>query len=193
MPNIANVLKEEIQRLAKKQVKAGIEPLRRENTRLRKHVADLRRQIAELTRTSQQLLARAGSSSAPAGSNDETADTAPKLRPTSKSLESLRHRLGLTQVQFGQLLGVSGQAVVYWAARRGPVKMRRSTLAALADVQRIGKREARKRLEAIGEPPAGRRGGVRTRARGTRTGRSARVGRGTRGGKATRSAPAAEA
>ena len=46
MPNVANVLREEIQRLAKKQVKAGLSPLRRDHMRLKKSVADLRRQVA---------------------------------------------------------------------------------------------------------------------------------------------------
>lgn len=152
MPNIANVLREEIQRLARKQVKAGLAPLKRENIRLKKSVADLKRQVADLTRTSSELRGKVGTvvaSRVAAGSDDAQDGAAgPKLRPTSKSLESLRHRLGLTQVEFGQLLGVSGQAVVYWASKRGRVQMRAKTLAALADVQRIGKREARRRLDA---------------------------------------------
>jgi DNA-binding transcriptional regulator YiaG len=149
MPNIASVLKEEIQRLARKQVKAGLAPLKRDNVRLKKSVADLKRQVTDLARAN-SVLQRRG---LPAGASEPVeaaSNGAPKLRPTSKSLESLRHRLGLTQVEFAQLLGVSGQAVVYWAARRGRVHMRAKTLAALADVQKIGKREARRRLEAQG-------------------------------------------
>jgi DNA-binding XRE family transcriptional regulator len=80
---------------------------------------------------------------------EHATQNAGKLRPTSKSLKGLRARLGLTQAQFGQLLGVSGQAVVQWAGREGRVRMRTTTLAALARIQNIGKREARRRLEEM--------------------------------------------
>jgi DNA-binding transcriptional regulator YiaG len=164
MPNIASVLKEEIQRLARKQVKAVVGPLRRDSIRLKKSVADLRRQIAALDRASRDVLTRV----APIVETEQTQKTseeAARLRPTSKSLEKLRKRLGLTQVQFGRLLGVSGQAVVRWAGMDGRVRMRRSTLSALAGIQRIGKREARRRLETIAGLTKARRGPRRGAAR----------------------------
>jgi DNA-binding transcriptional regulator YiaG len=70
----------------------------------------------------------------------------------------LRRRLGLTQVQFGTLLGVSGQAVGQWESKGGRVRMRRPTLAAVAGIQEIGRREARRRLESMVEPQAVRTG-----------------------------------
>ena len=50
MPNIAKVLREEIQRLAKRQARVELRPVRRDNVRLKKIVADLRRQMAALNR-----------------------------------------------------------------------------------------------------------------------------------------------
>jgi len=47
---------------------------------------------------------------------------------------------------------VSGQAVVKWASRDGRIRMRKTTLAALARIQNIGKREAWRRLEGMVEP-----------------------------------------
>jgi DNA-binding transcriptional regulator YiaG len=81
----------------------------------------------------------------------EATENAAKLRPTSESLKKLRARLGLTQAQFGKLLGVSGQAVVRWASRDGRIRMRKTTLSALARIQNIGKREAWRRLEGMAE------------------------------------------
>ncbi len=153
MANIGNVLKEEIQRLARRQVNAAVTPLKRENIRLKKGVAELRRQIAALDRTNRELIRKVTPVVAVTES-EKAAEVAPTLRPTSKGLERLRHRLGLTQVQFGKLLGVSGQAVVNWATHDGRLRLRRSTLSALASIQQIGKREARRRLEAMGEPVA---------------------------------------
>ena len=149
MPDVARVLREEVQRLAKKQVKAGLAPIKRETVRLKKQVADLRRELAALTRTSRELLARVTA----VVTTKETAvatERAATLRPTSKSLVRLRRRLALTQIQFGRLLGVSGQAVLNWERKGSRVRMRSANLAALAGIQTMGKREARRRVEELG-------------------------------------------
>jgi DNA-binding transcriptional regulator YiaG len=157
MPNLARVLREEIQRLARKQVKAGWSPVKREQVRLRKSVTDLRRQLTALSRTSQELVTKV--TALLASQETEVAqEQVANLRPTSRSLGALRRRLGLTQVQFGTLLGVSGQAVGQWESKEGRVRMRRATLGALAGIQHIGRREARRRLESMVEPQAVRTG-----------------------------------
>jgi len=157
MPDVARVLREEVQRLAKKQVKAGLTPIRRDNVRLKKQVAELRRELMELTRTSRELLARVKAVVATKEAEVAT-ERAVTLRPTSKSLVRLRRRLGLTQVEFGRLMGVSGQAVLNWERKGSRVRMRSANLAALAGIQKMGKREARRRLEEVGQ--------VRKRGRG---------------------------
>jgi DNA-binding transcriptional regulator YiaG len=150
MPNIGKVLREEIARLAKRQVRTELSPLKRDNTRLKKNVAELRRQVAALSRASRQLVKKVTAVTETREIEDATrsADT---LRPTSKGLKRLRARLGLTQAQFGQLLGVSSQAVVQWANKDGRVRMRATTLSALARIKNIGKREALRRLEGLTE------------------------------------------
>jgi DNA-binding transcriptional regulator YiaG len=144
------VLREEIQRLAKRQARAELRPVRRDTVRLKKIVADLRRQMAALNRTSREL-AKKVTPVAAIREIEKATDRAAKLRPTSNSLKKLRARLGLTQVQFGKLLGVSGQAVVQWASRDGRIRMRQTTLSALAGIQNIGKRDACRRLEEMVE------------------------------------------
>lgn len=151
MPNIAIVLKEEVQRLAKKEVKAGFAPLRRDNIRLKKAVAELRRELAALDRTTRKLQKKAAAIEPPAQSGAER-ENGMKLRPTASSLLKIRQRLGLTQVQFAKLLGVSPQSVVNWASKEGRVRMREPTLAALAGIQKIGKREVWRRLESTDQP-----------------------------------------
>jgi DNA-binding transcriptional regulator YiaG len=150
MPDVARVLREEVQRLAKRQVKAALAPLKRDNVRLKKHVAELRRELTALTRTSREVLARVAAVVATKETEVAT-ERAATLRPTSKSLVRLRRRLALTQVEFGRLLGVSGQAVLNWESKGSRVRMRSANLAALAGIQKIGKREARRRLERMGQ------------------------------------------
>lgn len=152
MLNIAKALKEEIQKVARRQVRAEIRAVRRENARLRRSVAMLRRQLGGLQRTSKDLVKRV----MPAVATKEAEEATTKartLRPTSEGLKKLRARLGLTQAQFGQLLGVSAQAVVQWAAKQGRIRLRKATLAKLANIRQIGKREARRRLEALAAAP----------------------------------------
>jgi DNA-binding transcriptional regulator YiaG len=125
-----------------------LRPVKRDSVRLKKGVADLRRQLAALARASRELAKKV----TPVVAVKETevaAEKAAKLRPTAKSLKKLRARLGLTQVQFGKLLGVTGQAVVQWGSKAGRIRMRKATLAALAGIQHIGKREASRRLEGM--------------------------------------------
>ena len=150
MPNIAKVFREEIQRLAKRQVRAELTTVRRDSVRLKKIVADLRRQLATLNRTSRELVKKVTPVVAIRETKEAT-EKAATLRPTAKSLKTLRARLGVTQEQFGKLLGVSGQAVVQWARTEGRIRMRKTTLSALAGIQTIGKREAWRRLEEMAE------------------------------------------
>ena len=155
MPDVARVHREEVQRLAKRQVKAGLAPIKRATVRLKKNVADLRRELTALARTSRELLARV-TAVVTTKETEAATERAATLRPTSKGLVRLRHRLALTQVEFGRLMGVSGQAVLNWERKGSRVRMRSANLAALAGIQKMGKREARRRLEEMGQ---GRRRG----------------------------------
>ncbi len=156
MPNIARVLREEIQRLARRQFRVEVSPVKRETVRLKKSVADLRRQVALLGRTNSELVRKITPVVA-VRETEEATKKAATLRPTSKSLKRLRARLGLTQVQFGKLLGVSSQAVVQWSNREGRIRMRKSTLSRLAGIRFIGKREASRRLELPGDARSARK------------------------------------
>lgn len=59
----------------------------------------------------------------------------PTIRPTGKSVTRLRRRVGLTQVQFAQRLGVSPASVARWEATDGRLKLQPRCLNALADLQ----------------------------------------------------------
>ncbi len=146
MPNIAAVLKEEIRRLARKEIKAALRPLRREKVALKRKVRELRRQVLDLARAGQRLAA---------GLYREQAldvaepDELPRMRITAKGLRSLRRKLSLTQAEFGKLLGVTGQAVYQWERRQGAIRVRARVRQALVTVRGIGAREARRRLEEM--------------------------------------------
>ena len=50
MPNLSTILKGEITRLARKEIKAAVDPVRKANAGHRREIAELKRQVASLQR-----------------------------------------------------------------------------------------------------------------------------------------------
>lgn len=153
MSNVGSVLKNEITRLARKEIRVQVEPLRKANANYRREIASLKRTIEELAKQTKQLSKSAARSEAPKAAAEEDG---PKVRMTAKGIRSMRDRLGLSREAFGQLIGASGQSVFNW---ENGVKPRASTLVTMAELRGIGKKEAAARLEAMqGAPrPRGRK------------------------------------
>jgi len=144
MPKIAAALREEIQRLARKELKAIIGPLKRHRAEDRSAIAALKREVAELKRNQAFLQKREARrlEKAPAAKDAEGVRFSPKW------LAADRARLGLSAKDYGTLVGVSMLTIYNW--EKGKSKPRAPQLAAWAKVRGIGKREALKRLELLG-------------------------------------------
>ena len=140
MTNLNSVLKSEITRLARKEIKTSVDPLRKANTAHRREIAELKRQITALQR---EIKASGKSPRASKAPSVEARNT----RFTAKGLKALRARLGLSAADFGRLAGASGQSIYNWEA--GKAVPRATQQAALAAIRGLGKREAAKRLEAM--------------------------------------------
>lgn len=139
--NLGTLLKSEIARLARKQLKTEIEPLRRAVTAHRTTLAKLRREIAAVE---QQLKAlQKGAAEASATHPDEESSA---RRFSAKGLVSHRQKLGFSREQYAQLVGVSGQSIYKW--ERGESRPRRAQLEALTKVRTLGKNAALARIEA---------------------------------------------
>jgi len=143
MPNLGTVLKAEISRLARKEVRAEVETLRKASGTYRREIAELKRQVAQLERRLKQASkARPSAASAPEGE-----ETSTRMRFSAKGLQSLRAKLGLSAADFGALAGVSGQSIYHW--EQGKSVPRKSQLPKLASLRGLGKKEARARLESL--------------------------------------------
>lgn len=138
MSNLALALKSEIARLAKKEAKSHVAPLRRSSNHHRREIAALKRELVSIKK--QLAVAFKGERHVRAVAED---DGRP-LRFQARGLIAERARLGLSQKDFGRLVGVSSQTVLSWEQRKSVP--RRSQLLALAAVRGIGKREAAERL-----------------------------------------------
>ena len=162
MPNLAQTLKSEMQRLAKREAKRLVDPVKKENVQLRKDLRDLRKTVDSLQRTNQRLSQKV-QPVIESTVEQEAKEQAKHIRPTPKSIRRLRKKFGMTQSEFGKLLDVSGQTVTNWENSKGTLKLRKANLNALAAIINLGAREARMKLaEITGEKPVLRK----TRGRG---------------------------
>ena len=151
MANIAQVLKEEIARIAKKEVKAGTASLKKDTIRLKKDVADLKRRLAGVQRDNRLLMKQAAKAKSLEETKEPSSKELRRMRVTGQMIIKLREKLGLTQNALGILLGVSGQSVYQYETIEGKLRLRDKTKAALTLVRQMGKRDAQKKLEEMGE------------------------------------------
>ncbi|MGY1458739.1 MULTISPECIES: helix-turn-helix domain-containing protein [unclassified Luteimonas] len=142
MANLATVLKAEIARLARKETKTQLDPLRKANAGYRRDIAALKREVAALSR---QLK----SAGRPAKKVQAEGDEGRKLRFSAKGLKTHREKLGLSAAEYGQLAEVSAQSIYNWEA--GKTVPRQAQVQGLSELRGMGKREAAKRLEAASE------------------------------------------
>jgi DNA-binding transcriptional regulator YiaG len=153
MPSIDSVLKTEISRLARREVRHQTTGLHKASAGYRRDIAALKRQVSQLDRALKQLTRQAQkSTSAPSPNEGDKS-----LRFVAKGFLTLRKRLGVSAEQMGKLLGVSGQSVYAWETKR--TVPRKSQLPAIASLRGLGKREVLNRLEELDSRP---RGGKKT-------------------------------
>jgi DNA-binding transcriptional regulator YiaG len=158
MPNIGVILREEIQRLARRVSRQADAKRKKDIVSLKHQVAALKRTTQRLKRDSAQLIAdlKERLVAPPAATQMDIAHS--RLSP--RLIRVGRARLGLSREAFAKLVGVSAGAVVAWEG--GHSKPREEARKALIAMRKLGKREARWRLEALsgnsgGHHPAAKR------------------------------------
>lgn len=143
MPNIATILKNEISRVARKEVRGETQFLKKAVSANRSDIAALKRRVHQLD----QQVRRLGKGAAKPTLTSPEDEAASSLRFSAKSLAKQRQRLGLSAQAFGALIGVSALSVYKW--EQGAARPRAKYLPAIAAVRSMGKREAAARLQAL--------------------------------------------
>ena len=141
--SVMKELHSEITRLARKEIKKELEPIKRVNAAQRGYIADLRRDVGELQKEVARLQKAAGKVAVV-----ETEETT-GFWISGKVVLSLRKRLGITQMELAALDEVSHQSIVRWEKAEGKILFKtEETLATLQQIRSMGKREA---WEALGK------------------------------------------
>lgn len=141
MPNIATALKQEIARLARKELRAETESLKKAVAGYRREIAALKRRMETLERQQRRVV-----KAAPTKTAEDTGDDK-RLRFRPAGFAQHRRRLGLSAREMGLLIDASPLSVYKWET--GQNHPRAKHLAAIAAVRKMGKRQATKRLEEL--------------------------------------------
>jgi DNA-binding transcriptional regulator YiaG len=143
MSNVASVLKGEMSRVARREVRG-------ETLALKKAVSHYRAEIAALKRrtlTLEQQLRRLSSAHGKPAPTEAVDQDPGKFRFSSRGLASQRRRLGLSAVECGVLLGASDQSVHNWEQGRTQPLARH--FPAIVALRTMSKKDATARLDAL--------------------------------------------
>ena len=144
MPSDPNrALKAEIERLAKKLIRAETKSMKSASARHRSDIAELKRTVKELEKKV-ALLEKQESRRMAARPSVKLAEGA---RFSPERLKRHRERLGLSAADYALLVGVHQITIYNW--EQGKSRPRKEQLAALVAVRSLGKREAQTRLEML--------------------------------------------
>ena len=140
MAKLESIIKSEITRLAKHEVRTVFRPLRKEVWGLRLKLSNLIKNFTVLDRLAKEI--------------SKTKSTEPKLeasqeevkasRLTPERIAGLRRKLGISQREMGVLTGASLGAVASW--EKGKFKPQGEKKAALVALRKIRKRDVKKML-----------------------------------------------
>jgi DNA-binding transcriptional regulator YiaG len=141
MPNIAVVFKQEISRLARKEVRSQTQGLHKAAAQYRRDIAELKRHASKL----QTVVARLERQVRKGASPLVTETDAQGIRFAAKGVRSQRKRLGISAADYAKLVGVTAHTIYKW--EHGAARPRKRQLTALASLRRVGKKEALDRLQ----------------------------------------------
>jgi len=140
MAKLESIIKSEIQRLAKHEVRAVFRPLRKEVWGIRLKLGDLLKAFVPLNRWAKELSESRSKETKLAASPDEVKAS----RFTPERIRHLRMKLGISQRELGVLIGASIGAVLSW--EKGKFKPQGEKKAALVALRKVRKRDVRKML-----------------------------------------------
>lgn len=143
MPNIGTVLKQEILRLARKEVRATVNPLKKRVADLTRSNASLKKKVPQLEKIVVRLQSEAEARMLQSVQAGEKKLRGSRLGP--RSIQAQRKRLKLTRAEFGRLAEVSANTIYLWET--GQITPREKSRSVLVGFRKLGMKEARRLLQ----------------------------------------------
>ena len=144
MANIASVLKEEIARIARKELRSETDNLKKASARYRSEIAALKRRIADLEQQMErkERVQVRGAAIAPI---TQASPPGRIVRFSAPGLKKHRERLGLSAPMLATILGVSPQTIYNWET--SATRPNAQQIANIGVLRGMGKREVQARLK----------------------------------------------
>ncbi|RME71633.1 MAG: hypothetical protein D6776_09935 [Planctomycetota bacterium] len=187
MAELGKILKDEIRRLARREIRAETESqrkaviaLKREVRELRKHNEALTKEVAALRRHLPDEVV-------------QKVDKTRKPRISARSIRAQRKRLGLSIEAYARLLGASPGSVVNWEQRK--TRPAPSMREKLLEVRKLGRRDVKRilaELEAAGGDADKKKTASAKKSEGGSRAKASKRATGTSGSKAKASKKASK-
>lgn len=142
MPNIAKILKEEISRVARRELRSQLEGMRKSVTQHQREITSLKARSKALERQVATLEKKALEPEA----TPAVEPAVKQARFVPKGLVSMRKRLGLSAADLAGLMGVTAQTIYNWEG--GTTRPKAEQQAKLASLRSVGKRQIRAHIDA---------------------------------------------
>jgi DNA-binding transcriptional regulator YiaG len=140
MGKIESMIKSEIQRLARREIRSTFRPLKREVRTMRLKLSSLMKGFGNLNRITKEQVQRASEQFKLEASPEEI-----KIARFSPArIRALRLKKGLSQKEMGMLIGVSLGTVVLW--EKGKITPKAERKGALIALRKLKKREIKRVL-----------------------------------------------
>jgi len=141
MANIALALKEEITRLARRELRVETEKLKKASAQYRTDIAALKRRALQL----EKEVAKLRMQSAREAKSQPDVAASGNIRFSPKGIHTLRERLELSAATLGSIFGLTAQTIYNW--EQGKTRPSKEQLAAIAALRKMSKKEVYARLE----------------------------------------------
>ena len=136
MGKMESAIRDEVSRLARREIRKAVGPLLKERARLKGQIADLKKAVQGLEKSVTPLVRDRKASRSKLRATDEETQAA-RLSPGL--VRKLRKRLGLSQEDLGLLADVTYGAVAAW--EQGRSRPRADSRSAIVALRKLGKRE----------------------------------------------------
>ena len=144
MSNVASALKEEIARVARKEIRRETAALKKASAMYRSEIAALKRRALQMERQLRRRVGNGRASSDPTAANEDSVSRGTRF--SARSMTSQRRRLGLSAAECGLLIGASAQSIYNW--EEGKARPRAQHLPAIFALRTLGRRQANEIVES---------------------------------------------